>query len=139
MDPRTRSLQLAAFAMAMCAYSLIGNKRSRSEADDESCEGFKRKRNDVERGELRQGIAQRILRMDAFVFKKMFRMSKEAFLLLLSKVEPIIAPAHAPMGRRSSVSNVDALLQLATTLRWLAGGNVHHMRYVSSCVLTHLH
>jgi hypothetical protein len=52
IDARTRSLQLAAFAMAMCAYSLIGNKRSRSDADDESCEGFKRKRNDVERGEL---------------------------------------------------------------------------------------
>jgi hypothetical protein len=82
MDPRTRSLQLAAFAMAMCAYSLIGNKRSRSDADDESCEGFKRKRNDAERGELRQGIAQRILRMDAFVLNK----SKQNFLMVRTRL-----------------------------------------------------
>ena len=53
----------------------------------------------------------------------MFRMSKEAFLLLHSKVQHRITPKHPTKGVNSSGSCVDSLLLFAATLRWLAGGS----------------
>lgn len=113
-------LKVAALAAALCALFIASKKRSRYEdkADVEP-----RKRNNVERGVAREGVARRILGLDNATFRKMFRMSKEAFLLLLNKVEPALTSPHADMAKRSSQSSVTPLLLLAMTIRWLAGGS----------------
>jgi hypothetical protein len=50
-------------------------------------------------------------------------MSKEAFLLLHSKVKHRITPKHPTKGVNSSGSCVDTMLLFAATIRWLAGGS----------------
>jgi len=121
-------------------------KRSRAEDDDEADDAdtcSKRRRNDVERGKLRAGAQARLLAMDATLFRKMFRMSKEAFLLLHSKCGQRINPTWTPRSKRmaqiSSGSHVETLLLLACTIRWLAGGSPWDIAYAFHVSYSTLH
>ncbi len=68
MDTHPCRVRMAYFAVAMCLCVI--SKRARDVADiEEPVAPQKRQRNCAERGVLRQGVAQRILRLDTFVFK----------------------------------------------------------------------
>ena len=123
-EPHPCRVHLACFCVVVCC-SILAQKRARDVevSDDEEPEPVKRRRNCEERGLLRQGVAIRLLRLDDFVFKKMFRMTKAAFLLLHDKIAQSITTKHPYMGTRSSGSSVESLLLFAATIRWLAGGS----------------
>ncbi len=99
--------------------------RSVSDADTQGDETKRRRCNDKHRGERRKHIVAQVLGLDDFTFKKMFRMDKQSMLLLHSKISVIldkgISARNVAMARVSSRSQVNSLLHLCCTLRWLAG------------------
>jgi hypothetical protein len=122
-EPHPCRVRLGLFVAVVCCSILAKRARDVQVYDDEEPEPQKRRRNCEERGVLRQGVAIRLLRLDDFVFKKMFRMTKAAFLLLHDKIAHSITTKHPYMGTRSSGSSVESLLIFAATIRWLAGGS----------------
>jgi hypothetical protein len=68
----------------------------------------------------------------------MFRMDKAAFILLHSKVHQVltthVTPLTAKMAKLSSVSQVDTLLHLASTIRWLAGGSYYFWCFTTAII-----
>jgi hypothetical protein len=133
------TLTVAACFVALCRHS---NKRNRTVTNDDFDEP-KRKRNDVERGEMRKTSARRIFALDNTIFKKMFRMDKQSFLLLHAKVRPMLTASKsslsARMGKLSSKSNVKSVLHLACTIRWLAGGSSWDICYAFNVAYSTMH
>ena len=158
--------QLATFCFTIaCAVIAVGHKRLRALAEGADPKR-KRRRNDVERGELRKSSVRRILAIDPFVFKchffticthflvlcppcshsvcrKMFRMDKTSFLNLHSKIKDVLCKSwtarSARMAKVSSVSHVSSLLHFASTLRWLAGGSPWDIAYAFHVSYATLH
>ena len=130
------------FAVILTLNAVACVKRRRDE-DEDDVDACKRLRNDEERGTLRLTAVRRLLAMDASVFRKMFRMSKEAFLLLHSKCEQRInhtwTPRSARMAKVSSGSHVESLVLLACTIRWLAGGSPWDIAYAFHIAYSTLH
>jgi hypothetical protein len=116
------NLTVVACFVALCTHR---NKRNRT--NDDIDEPVKRKRNDIERGEMRKTSARRIFHLTTPSSKIMFRMDKQSFLLLHAKVRPVLtaykSSMSTEMAKLSSKSNVKSVLHLACTIRWLAGGS----------------
>ena len=147
------------FAVLLTLHAVARVKRRRDE-DEDDVDACKRRRNDEERGTLRLTAVRRLLAMDPSLFRKMFRMSKEAFLLLHSKCEQRINHTWTPRSARmahvstalislstslvsraqvSSGSHVETLLLLACTIRWLAGGSPWDIAYAFHIAYSTLH
>lgn len=143
---RIRCLQLAALVAASLYLTVLSKKRGRDDddTDDDVAQPVKRLRNNADRGTMRVTVMQRILALHDSIFKftpsarlssipeplhcrKMFRMDKQSFLLLHSRIQPQLTasktPRSAKMAKLSSISQVDSALMLACTIRWLAGGS----------------
>ena len=58
-------------------------------------------------------------------FKKMFRLPREAFNILLEKISPYISPSGFPFHSPQRQNLVSAEIRLLVTLRFLAGGSYH--------------
>jgi hypothetical protein len=108
------------------------NKRPRSEADEETP---KRQRlaNNADRGRRRAGVEQELLQLPDNFFKRMFRMPKKEFLFLVSGITPILRGTWTSNSQRmailSSKSEIGTFLQLAATIRWLAGGSIYDIAF----------
>ena len=73
----------------------------------------------------RATVKQKILDMNAKIFKRQYRLDKETFLALLEILKPLLQYTEkgTAMGELSSGSVVDPVIMLAVTLRLLAGGS----------------
>ena len=60
--------------------------------------------------------------LDPSVFKRMFRVDREMFDFILSKVEPLLSVANIKACNSSGVP-ITSRTRLVVTLRWLAGGS----------------
>mmetsp|Transcript_4497 Transcript_4497/g.6787 ORF Transcript_4497/g.6787 Transcript_4497/m.6787 type:complete len:430 (-) Transcript_4497:272-1561(-) len=67
---------------------------------------------------------EHVTQVGATVFKKMYRIDKDNFKLLLSYIRDKITTVNVEMARLSSGSEVCPEVRLAMTLRYLAGGSV---------------
>ena len=69
--------------------------------------------------------------MDALTeseFQQMFRVTRERFDSVLATITPDISK-NEEMGRRSAGTPITPKTKLAVTLRWLAGGSHHDLRF----------
>jgi hypothetical protein len=69
---------ITTLTVVACVVSLCRLSNKRNRIYDDIHEPVKRKRNDVERGEMRKNSARRIFSLDNSIFKKMFRMDKQS-------------------------------------------------------------
>jgi len=67
---------------------------------------------------------EHVTQVGATVFKKMYRIDKDNFKLLLSYIRDKITTVNVEMARLSSGSEVCPEVRLAMTLRYLAGGSM---------------
>ena len=65
-----------------------------------------------------------------FEFKRAFRITKELFDILLSKIRDEISTEDEVQASRSSVGAISPELRLSITLRFLAGGSLWDIRMV---------
>ena len=123
------------FAVLLTLNAVARVKRRRNE-DEDDVDACKRRRNDEDRGTLRLTAVRRLLAMDPTLFRKMFRMHKEAFLLLHSKcsqgINPTWTPRSAAMAALSSKSHVDTLVLLACTPKGTKK-RVYHRSLIMHC------
>ena len=82
METHPCSVRVACFCIVVCC-SILAQKRARDVDDDDEPDGpvKQRRRNCEDRGVLRQGVAVRLMRLDAFIFRS-------AFLLLTHATRP---------------------------------------------------
>jgi hypothetical protein len=118
--------------MAFSMLLMARNKRSRSEADEDTP---KRQRlpNNADRGRRRATVEEELLQLPNNFFKRMFRMPKTEFLFLVTGITPILRGTWTSKSLRmamlSSKSEVGTFLQLAATIRWLAGGSIYDIAF----------
>ena len=142
----TPLIPLATVRIALAVFLTLATltvKRSREREDDADMPQPQRRRNDAERGFLRQTSVRRLLALDNGIFKKMFRIDKPAFLLLHHKIASHVNSTWTPrsihMAEISSGSHVETILLLASTIRWLAGGSPWDIAYAFHISYATLH
>jgi hypothetical protein len=143
-DTPLPTLRIAIAVFLTLATLSLKRKRDVDEWENDDCTALPhRARNDAERGWLRQTSVRRLLALDKNIFKKMFRMDREAFLLLHSKIYAKLnkhwTPRSVHMAQISSGSHVDTILLLASTIRWLAGGSPWDIAYAFHVSYSTLH
>jgi len=138
----TVRIALAVF-LTLATWTVKRRRELESCDDDADMPQPQRRRNDAERGTLRRTSVRRLLALDKGIFKKMFRMDKEAFLLLHHKIASHVNSTWTPrskhMAEISSGSHVETILLLASTIRWLAGGSPWDIAYAFHISYATLH
>ena len=73
----------------------------------------------------RAEVVTKIAAMKDITFKRHYRLDRESFMRILNAIEPQITPSAKgmSMAKVSSGSHIPAVIQLAVTLRLLAGGS----------------
>jgi hypothetical protein len=71
-----------------------------------------------------QGYAvEEMDRLDPAIFKRMFRVDRASFSVILELIEPFMEKQNEQKAMNSSGCVISMKMQLAVTLRWLAGGS----------------
>lgn len=106
-------------ANSFMALLQVSHNNAQDDCPDQECPSHTRRKRDRNYG------INELDYMTEAKFKRMFRMSRRAFNALLEKIQPFMPVIDTDKAVNSAGSEINNLIKLACTLRWLAGGSHH--------------